>query len=71
MNAEARLITLEAEADELLGLVVRLEVERADLSRQLEISERAPAGEEPEAKAEGELARPQQPKSPGSKPKVR
>jgi hypothetical protein len=56
-SAEARLITLEAEADELRGFVVRLEVERADLSRQLEISERAPAAEEPDAagaKAEGE-----------------
>jgi hypothetical protein len=44
------LTALEAEADELRRLVGRLEVERADLCRQLE---RAPAAE-PEAKAEGE-----------------
>jgi hypothetical protein len=54
VEAEARLITLEAEPDELRRFVVRLEVERADLRRQLEISERAPAAEEPEVKAAGE-----------------
>ncbi len=51
-GAEARLTALEAEADELRHLVGRLEVERADLCRQLEI-ERAPAAD-PEAKVEGE-----------------
>lgn len=53
-DAEARLTAIEAEADELRRLVVGLEVERADLCRQLELSERASAAEEPEAKAEGD-----------------
>src|SRR5713226_4182043 len=52
-GAEARLTALQAEADELRRLVGRLEVERADLCRQLEI-EHARAVKEPEAKAEGE-----------------
>ena len=51
-GAEARLTALQAEADELHRLVGRLEVERAGLCRQLEISERALAAEEPEPKAE-------------------
>jgi hypothetical protein len=53
-GAEAQLTTLQAEADGLRLLVGRLEVERDDLCRQLEISEPGPAAEDPEAKADGE-----------------
>jgi SAM-dependent methyltransferase len=51
-SAEARLTTLEAEADELRRFA---RLEREDLRRQLEISERAPAAEEPGTEAEGEV----------------
>ena len=82
-GAEARLTDLEAEADELRRLVGRLEVERADLSRQLEI-ERAPTAEpeakaeddgeappaEPEGKAEGSEAPPAAALTPSSVPTI-
>jgi septal ring factor EnvC (AmiA/AmiB activator) len=53
-SAEARLITLEAEVDELRRFVAGLEVEQADLRQRLEISERPPEAEEPGIEAEGE-----------------